>query len=270
LETDDIRRISLTQDITGTIRSVFVNGGSRLINGELEEVAFDGNYAITEDEVLFVSIELSEKLKEVATNALGIPVLNLKKEKIKTLFWYEEGVYYFQGFDNRKLLTDSRHVITYSNETYTGLKEDAFIVDHIVNAVHKAGKLYFVSYVNANKIFSLSDFYIEATNEEIDAFAKHKNISISDKDWFKEHSNSVVRKQITLIQKSKVLDGADTDKIKKKAKSFKLAIELDKKGKIIFPQDKKTSKEILVFLNEQYYVGIITGTHYRTNSKRTV
>lgn len=269
LDNDEVRRITLTQDITGNIRNVFLVGGARMISGELGEIEFNGNYAITDDEILFVEMELPDSVKEAATNSIGIPVLDLKKERVKTLFWYENKVYYFQNFDSRKLLSN-RNVIMFNNQTYTTLKDDAFIVDNIVNAIHKEGKFFFFSFANANKIFNLSEFYREATNEEIEVFSKHKNVSISDKQWFVDNSNTVIRKHITLIQKSKVLDNADTGKIQKKVKGFKLQIELDKKGKIVFPSDKKFCKEVLIFLNEQYYIGLITGNKYRTNSKRNV
>ncbi len=267
LESGEVRKILLTQAIIPEIKGIFIDSGAALFD-DAEEIEFDGNYNIDSNEILYVELALPDNVTEAAKNPIGIADLDLATEDIKTLFWYENGVYYFQNFDKRKLLKN-KSVIYYSNQTYNKLENNAFVVETIVNAVHKDDRLYFVSYVNANKIFSLAAFYQDATDDEIKTFSTHAKISL-DQDWFITSTNSIIRKQITLLQKSKTLDGADTNKIKKHAKKFKLGIELDANGKICFPNDKKACKEILLFLNEQYWVGLISGHKYKTNSKREV
>jgi hypothetical protein len=68
-------------------------------------------------------------------------------------------------------------------------------------------------------------------------------------------------------QKSKVLHGVDVNKIKKGAADFELEIKVSK-GKLSFPNDLKVCKDILAYLNENLYVGPITGAKLRTNSHR--
>jgi hypothetical protein len=269
IDTGDVRKINLTQGVSASIKETFVSAGKRLTNDDLDEIKFDGNYVIDDGEILYVKMDLPTAVLEVLNNGVGIPVLNLKTETIKTLFWVEDKIFYFQTFDSRKLLMN-RNIIVYNNQTYDALKEDAFIVDNAVHAIYADGKFKFFSYANANKIFSLSEFYVEATNKDLKRFSTHDTISIEDQQWFLDHSNSVIRKQVTLLQKSKILDGADTKAIKKDAKEFNLIIELDKSKKILFPKNIKYCKEVLIFLNEQFYVGLITGNKYRTNSKRTI
>jgi hypothetical protein len=137
----------------------------------------------------------------------------------------------------------------------------------MINAIHKNSKFYFHSYPIANRIFSLLEYYQEATNEDLKTFCTNKNIAI-DSDWLVDNSNSVIRKHITFLQQSGILKSANTKKIKISAKKFELGIELDLQGRIIFPQDPKSCREILSFLNEHYYIGLITGTKYKTNSNR--
>lgn len=266
LEDNVVRKINLLQDISASIKSIFSTAGEHLLNNDSEEIQFDGNHYPDNDEVLFVLMELPENLKEVATNSIGIQALDLKNESIKSLFWFENDVYYFQNFDKRKLLTN-KNVILYDNQTYSKLQQDAFIIDNVVNAIFKNGKFYFTSYANANRIFSLINYFQEATNEEIKSFSTNPKILVDEK-WFTENSSSIIRKHVALLQKSKILDTADTKKIKSSAKKFKLLIELDEMGKIIFPQERKRCKDILYFLNEQYYIGLISGNKYKTSSKR--
>lgn len=262
-----VRRISLVQAIEPTIRNVFMNHGPNLIE-EKEQIEFDGNYKIDEDEVLYVSMALPDAFNDVPGNPIQIPLLDIQVDSIKALFWYEENAYYFQNFDERKMLRH-RNVLFFSNQTFDKLSSNAFIVENRVSAVYKEGQFYFQSYANAHKIFSLADYYEAATNQELIEFGQHGSISISDPEWFLQ-SNSVIRKQVGLLQRSAVLDNADTSKIKRRARKFNLQVELDDNGKILFPRDQKHCKELLHFLNENYYEGLISKRPYRTNSKRTV
>jgi hypothetical protein len=265
LKDDTIRKIDLLQTITADIRNVFINIGNSILNDDVEEILFDGNFNIQDEEILYVEMELPANVIEASTNPIGLQVLNLVVDDIKTLFWVENDVYYFQNFDKRKLL-QNKNVIFWDNNTFDKLTSNALIVDNIVNAIHKNNKFYFKSYANANKIFSLITFFEEASNEVIDEFANNDKLTV-DADWLKENGNTIIKKQITLIQKSNVLTNANPKKIKSSANKFNLKIELVD-GKLVLPNDKKQCKDILSFLNEQYYIGLITGKKFRTNSKR--
>ena len=265
LKDETVRKIDLLQTITPDIRGVFLNIGNSILNDNVEEILFDGNFNIQDEEILYVELELPENVIEASTNPIGIDVLNLTTDEIKTLFWVEDNVYYFQNFDKRKLL-QNKNVIYWDRTTFNKLTNNALIVDNIINGIHKNNKFYFKSYANANKIFSLLSFFEEATDEVIEQFSTN-NILTVDANWLKDNGNTIIKKQITLIQKSNVLTTAIPKKIKTSANKFNLKIELVD-GKLVLPNDKKQCKDILSFLNEQYYIGLITGKKFRTNSKR--
>ena len=71
------------------------------------------------------------------------------------------------------------------------------------------------------------------------------------------------------MTKSKVLDGISPKKVVTSAKAYKLVIELEG-GKIKFPSNVKDCRNLLNYLNEQYYSGVIAGKKYLTNSKRAI
>jgi hypothetical protein len=265
LKDDTVRKIELLQTITYDIRNVFVTSGNSILNEDVEEILFDGNFNIQDEEILYVELQLSDNVIEANTNPIGLQDLNLITDDIKTLFWVENNVYYFQNFDKRKLL-QNKNVIFWENNTYNKLENNALIVDNIVNAIYKENRLYFKSYANANKIFSLISFFEAASDEVIDQFATNDKLII-DANWLKANGNTIIKKQITLIQNSNVLANANPKKIKTTANKFNLSIQLVD-GKLILPNDKKQCKDILSFLNEQYYIGLITGKKFRTNSKR--
>ncbi|WP_343614785.1 hypothetical protein [Flavobacterium sp.] len=263
-----VRKILLTQALTPIIRAVFIQYGNFILNDDIEQVEFTGNYKLDDDEISFIIMNLPESLSDVATNSIGIPNLDLDSDSIKTLFWFEDDKYYFQNFDSRKLLAN-KNVLFYSNNTYSKLESDAFVVDNIVNAIYQNGNFYFRSYTNANKIFPLIEYFQEATNNDIIEFVGNDKISV-DEQWLLNNSDTLIRKHITLLKKSNILGKAKTKSIKTSANKFNLKIELDSSGKIIFPENKKSCKDILTFLNEQFYFGLISGEKFRTNSKRTV
>lgn len=268
LKDNSVRKISLTQNVEAQIRELFVNLGETFLDDEMEQIEFNGNYIIDDDEILYVSMDLDSNFDDVEDNSIGIQTLDLKTDKLIALFWYEAKTYYFQNFDNRKLLKN-KSVLVYSKNTYTLLDENAFIIDNIVHAIYKEGKFFFKSYANANKIFSLINFYQEATNEDISLFCSNDKITV-DQQWFMDNANTIIRKQITLIERSEVLKSVNTKKVKRSAKEFNLIISLDDTGKIILPNDKKVCRDILTFLNEQYYIGLISGNKFKTNSKRAI
>lgn len=265
LKDNSVKKIDLLQSITTDIRDVFVNIGSSILNNDVEEILFDGNFNIQDGEILYVEMDLPLNVVEAAYDPIGIEVLNIVTDDIKTLFWVENNIYYFQNFDKRKLL-QNKNVIFWDVNTFNKLRNDALIVDNAVSAIYKNNKFYFRSYTNANKIFSLLAFFEEASNEVIDEFAKTDKLTV-DAIWLKENGDSIIKKQITLIQKSNILSTANPRKIKTSANKFNLNIDLIN-GKLVLPNDKKQCKDILSFLNEQYYIGLITGKKFRTNSKR--
>jgi len=268
LRNNTIKKITLAPHTETEIQDIFMVQGEALIEGK-EAILFDGNYKIEADEILYVTMDLPGVLADIVVNPIGIHRLDLLTDEIKALLWYEDNKYYFQNFDSRKLLSRKK-VIYYDNQTYNQLTQNAFVIDPVVHAVYREGRFYFLSYSNANKIFSLHDFYQEATNEELTNFSEHDNVAIEDLEWFLAKSNSVIRKQVTLLQKSTLLDGVDPQKIKRGARKFRIPYELDDQGRILFPRDIKKCKALLLFLNEQCYEGPITKRQYATNSKRRI
>jgi hypothetical protein len=69
-----------------------------------------------------------------------------------------------------------------------------------------------------------------------------------------------VCKHVIFLQKSNLLNDADTRKSKRGAKKFKINIDLDEDGKVIFPKDRRACKNILYYQNEQF----LRRTNYQT------
>lgn len=269
LQDNTVRSVGLVQPLIPEIQNIFLKKGAALLALD-EQVEFDGNYRVHEgdDELLYVNMDLPAPVAEAKSNAMGIVPIDITNDQIKALFWYEADTWYFQNFDARRLLRRKR-ILVLSKDTFDELKADAFVVEDMVNAVYRNGKYLFTSYTNANKIFSLSKIYHEATKPELVSFAANEKVSI-DEAWIVEKANSVIKRNISLLMDSKVLDFADTAVVKADALAYDVDITLDAVGKIVFPKNLKKCKDVLTFLNEQFYTGPITKKRFQTNNKREV
>lgn len=127
LKDDSIKKIELTQSVTEDIKNIFINSSYTLLNDDTEQILFDGNFNVTENEILYVEKELPTTITEANSNPIGIETLNLSDDDIKALFWIEDNIYYFQNFDKRKLL-QNKSVIFWNNNTFNKLNENAFII----------------------------------------------------------------------------------------------------------------------------------------------
>lgn len=263
LKNGEVRKISLSQQLTREIQNTFLKG-SWMLDDNTVKTDFTGELVPREEEVVFVNLDLPDNITHAAKNPIGIQELQLDKDEIKTLFWYENENYYFQNFDSRKLLRN-KSVLFFESNTYNKLDTNAFIVDDAINAVYSEGEFLFTSYANANKIFPLVEFFEAATNEDLEAFADLDSIVI-DKTWLLGNVNVTLRKLITYTKKTGVLSQKLTKKIIKGGKDFDIEIvQID--GKITFPSKLGQCRAMLEYLNDQYYHGMVSGKKYRTNSK---
>lgn len=272
LKDDSVKRISLSNDVTKEIWQLFLDAKSTFLNVRTEVIEFDGNYTVQENEILFVKYEIPDNISAALKNPIGCHELDLNHDDIKGLFWgVKDGnnvkEVYLQNFDTRKLLIN-KQILLYSSNTYSKLTESAFILDDKLAAIFIDGKLLFSSYHNAKRLFDLSDFYKEATDDDIDEFSKNDCIEL-DTTWLKDNANTNIRKQITLALKNETLKHTTSKEIHNKASEFGFDFKINK-DKVVIPKDKKLCRDFLDFLNEKFYKGIFSGNPYRTNSNRLV
>lgn len=270
-DNNSVRRVELSKALTEDVRKIFLDAGEALLNENIEQYEFDGNYKPESDEILFVELDqLPPAIEDISRSILAVRVLDFAKETIKALFWYEEktDTYYFQNFDSRKRL-DKKFVLFQDKKTYSRLDENAFIIEESVQGVYVDKKFYFRSFANANKIINLGSFFKAATEEDIRSFAENPKLSF-DPEWLVKQSTSTIKTLIAKVTKKGILSDYETSAIQTSAKDSGLEMEIDETGKILLPEDIKKCRAILTFLHEGRFPGPITKTIYETNSQRTV
>jgi hypothetical protein len=272
LKEEAIKRIVTSGSLQDGVSSYFTNLHNSFYSDK-NEVDFDGRYSVDDDEIFIIKdYSLKENIVQAIQNPLTLDMLKLENDRndIKALIcgcWDTQNQQiYFQAFDSRHVLSQKFTLIN-AKDTFTKLEDPGLIIDERIDATIVDHKLLFTSYHNARKVFDLSDYYKEATNEDLTEFVNNKMFFFEDKQWFIENADSAMRKKVALLQKNNVLGNVKLEEIKKASKGFQITIDIDKKH-IVFPKNKKTVKDIIKFLDEDYFITPLTKRKCVTNSKR--
>jgi hypothetical protein len=271
-ENNPIRRIPLSGNLQSEITD-FLMGQIESFHTDQQKVDFSGSYNADEGEVFRIQdYPLDKKIIGAVENPLNLDILNLRKEthRIIALFtgiWSKESKYVgFQAFDSRKIISKGFTILN-SGETYTKLEDPGITLQDKLTALFEMNEILFYSYHNTRHFVDLSEYYIEATDTDLEAFASHSSLIVDDKINFINNADSLVRKKVALLQKNRVLWKVPAKDIKTSAKQFGLEIEIKNGKKIVLPTDKKELKNLLRFLDEDYFTTVLTKRKCLTNSK---
>lgn len=276
-----IRRIPLTVALNDELAHLFADQQVAFL-GDKQPIVFTGSYNVDVGEIFILEdYPLPPKISQAIGNPLTCPVLDLTTEthRIKALF---SGIWSantqtvnFQVFDAGKLLKRGFTLIG-SGETYKKLEEPGLMLQDKLTAHYHNGTLHFSSYHNTKRFLDLADYYREATDTDLDAFAATELFAFEDEAGFKEQADSIIRKKIALLQKNEVLKNITVADIQNVAANFNaelpeehhVNITVNEDGKLLIPGNKKQLKELIRFLDEDYVTAPLTKRKCLTNSKQ--
>jgi hypothetical protein len=279
-ERTPVRRIPLTAELGSELAQLFKDQQSTLL-GEKQAIEFTGSYNVDQGEIFTIAnYPLLPAIGQAISNPLTCQMLNLNDEthRITALFsgrWTNANkLVNFQVFDSGKLLSRGFTLIG-SGNTYKKLKEPGLILQDKLTAHFNNGTLCFSSYHNTKRFLDLGDYYREATDADLDAFAAAELFAFENQASFKSHADSIIRKKIALLQKNKVLENLSVTDIqtvvtnfnKELPKEHHITIKISEAGKLVIPKDKKELKELIRFLDEDYVTAPLTKRKCLTNSK---
>lgn len=277
LETDittEIKRIPLSAGVNGEVTNYFTN---LIVNYfyEKEVVPFDGNYKVEEDELFTIEgYELSEEIIDSGTNGMAYETLDLNDEgKIKAIYYVFDNngnkEFYFQHFDTRKLIAFRGIPLYFNRDTYSKIRDKGLLIHGGLTCVHKEGSLFFESYYKSRMVLPLQDYYIEATNDEVENFANSNLLNFDDQIGFEENVSSTLRKKIKAIRERGVLDNITLDEVQRQAELVNIEFEIEN-NQIKVPSDKQYIKRLIKFLDEDYFKTPLTNRVCVASSKREV
>lgn len=270
----EVRRIVVESQLQVAMGQEFATQRQTLFGDQSEEVRFDGRYKADENEVLYVEgLSLPPPVGAAVHIPTSVAPLTAKDDdldRLKAIFagrWRQNAPeLILQTFDRRRLLT-KRFTLLIRRDTFTKMADAGLVLDTRAAAAYQNNRLYFRSFDQARRIFDLSAYYREATTTDLKRFAKLKSLALEDSESFVSDSDSWVRRRIAMILDSDLLDKCKPHDIAKKARKYRLNVRLQD-GRLVIPSDKKEMKDLLHFLDENYYTSDLTGKQFLTNSKR--
>lgn len=250
-----------------------------LFNDGCEEIDFDGKYKPDEKERLVISSfdDIDNLAKAVAFPAQYPDAQEDETllESIKAIFFgaQEHGSWcvYLQAFDRRRLITNSGFSIFHSGSVYKKLEGTGITLDTKVSAKLVGNRLSFRSFFYARQMFDLTSYYQEATDSDIEEFSNIQSVEINDVDLLVSISDSWVRRKLWLIRESKILEKVLPSDLKMIAAGFNVAVDFKTNDAgievLVVPDEKRSLKTLLRFLDEDYYTSPLSKTNFMTNSK---
>ena len=276
-----INRINTNQEVQEKLLGVFLRAYGSFLDDDTEEVEFSGTYRPEEEELLYIDpYEPPDEFVEAISNPAGVAPLVMESNQIppiKAIFtgWEDkEGVHIlYQLFKKNQFLTRSGISLILSNDTFRHLSDPGIVISYEITAYQRGSRLLFNSFTQLRQIFDMSQHYREATDSDITNFVANDNVHVEDEESFRENSDTWVRRKLALISDREILQNVAPTQIREAATEYNLDIqirEVNGKDCISMPAVKKELKNLLRFLDEDYFSGPISAEKYLSNSKRNL
>lgn len=271
-----IIRFPLSADLRDEVSAIFENQGNAFFDGVDTIVPFDGRYIPEEGELLLINDFADvDGLSNAVANPLAVDQYDPEfhsLDSVKALFMgrvFENNPQILvQLFERRRLIARSGLAMFFAGNQFQKMTDSGLSLDTKLLAVIEGDTLKFQSFHFARRVFELSEYFKEATNEEVANFAEHEKLAVGDVASFLESAGSQVRKKISLISQSAVLENFTVQEIVSVATTFQFAINLSEDGRIQVPTNRTELRRLLRFLDEDYYESPLSRTHFISNSKR--
>ena len=274
-----IVKFRLSHEIQTNLSNYFIEQESDFLSNIEETIEFDGKYKPDNNELLKISnFDDLDNLESAVRNPLDIVDIDPSEDSfsgIKALFsGYidddNKAKILIQRFEKRRIITNNGFTLFHSNDVYKRIEDIGLTIDNKLTGILYDGILTFKSFHLMRQIFDLSDYYREATDSDISDFSNLTQINIVDLDKFLAISDSWIRRKISLIQQSGILDNVPLRTIKAVADDFSVCMFINASNQIEIPAERKAVKAILRLLDEDYYKSPLSQTHCIANSKRVI
>lgn len=269
--------------------SLFSEGADKLLldeeNDERTFVRFSSNDKLSEDEVFTIpTFDLLPCIKEALDNPDTIePYIPQNTQgdapnghKIKAILIgtkEDDGTYIVAGqkFSKAQILLRKSFNLFLDGDTFKEPRPSFSIAaSEDVDCLFTGNQLIFLNYTSANKVFDLSEYYREATEEEIQAFKSNEMFTVANDNVFMKNVKGItIRKKIARILDMKTLEICPIAELQEKSTVVGVQLQIEN-DKIVLPEKKAELKSLLAFLSEEMYKGLITNTTYFTNSSRAI
>lgn len=268
-----IEKLQISNPVQTEMTNLFTKAYNDFFNEAEDCLIFDGRYTPGKGEIQFIdNFTLpDEYLSAIQEPAITNKFVSNEEFKINSLFTGKnegnESIILFQNFQKSQVITNRGMSIFMDKNTFKKIDRFAINIKDKLDCVFKNNKLYFKSYWIARQVLDLSEYYDEATEEDLHNFINKDIFYTSNEDAFYYNSDSWVRRKVALIDDSKVLERYKPSKIVEIAKEHNLELATND-HRLVIPERKKDLKKFLKFLGEDVYNGPLSKETFETNSKR--
>ncbi len=274
-----IVRIPLSADVQKEVTSTFNSQETDFRNSTEEEIAFDGKYKPDDGECLFISdYDDIDNLHGAIANPMSVPEISpttSEFEGIKALFFGRidgtKKIALIQTFDKRKIISNKGLSLIHASNVYRKVEGVGLTLDTRLAAILEDKKLSFFSFFAARQVFDLTQYYKEATDEDLKEFAA--TVQVGDISNFIAVSDTWVRRKVALVMQSAILEKIDLEETKKVALTFGIDLKtavVDGANVLVLPENKAELKKVLRFLDEDYFQSVLLSTPHLSNSKKKI
>ncbi len=276
-----ILRIPLSADVQKEVSATYKEQEAEFREAIKEEIPFDGKYKPDPDEGLVIAdYDDIDGVHGAILEPMSVPEIaptTSEFASIKALFSGSadggKQVALIQRFDKRKIISTKGLSLFHAGNVYKKVEGVGLTLDNQLTAILEDKKLSFFSFHAARQIFDLSQYFKEATDDDIKDFAANTSIQVADLSTFVAISDSWVRRKIALVMQSAILDEIDFEATKPSGALFGIDLKtatVDGKTVLVLPDNRAELKKILRFLDEDYFQSLLRSTPHLSNSKRQV
>jgi hypothetical protein len=277
----NVRRLSVAQSLNQQITKLFEDQANAFLGDDPEFVPFDGNYTPDEGEFLEIAnFDTPAALLSAAKSPIDCPAFVANDTGLATLRGLAlaemkgtEPYVLIQRFDQRRAITSHGLTLWHSHKTFQKLEGVGLTLDDRLTAIIDGPRLIFRSFFAVRPLFDMTNYFTEATDSDLKKFQGHSRIALPDGVKLTDLADSWVRRRISIIDESGVLDRLTPSQLSNAATRYKVAVNVQRIGntpKIVLPSDKKALKTLLHFLAEDLLESPLSDTKFLTNSKRPI
>lgn len=270
----DVRRVKISAGVQSQLAPLFSAQEAAFRDGVDEEIPFTQSWKPDEDQLFTLSIDedlemVEDQIKAGPLSLAEISANDFENEEIRAIFFAFDSPFRIaiQYFSAQQRLSRKSLAFINDGDTFTKLEGPAFSLSAKIDGIIEGGFLKFKNFNIIRRIFKLFHHYEVSSDKQIETFCDHANLSVENSDLIISISNQTIRKLVSAVVNSNVLDSNTVPDICTAASAFGITISTES-DRIILPTDRQSLKKLLMFLDNGIYESPLGGGRFIANSKR--
>jgi len=258
-----VARIPLDRESQITLSNEFESQAEAFLHDDRERHEYAPGFVPTDGGIVELKFKLPPELSRLSPT-IPNDVPSLSRSQVleldaKALVAVGEGQFCFQALDKSRYLGPKRLAILFNANANQVKALPGIVLGEKLEAVHQAGKLYFISETVVRRFLDLDSVFRAATNDEIVEVLSAGVFAPFEPTAVLEISDTWARRKIMVIKESQILTTTSLAQFQRAATACNVRLPMSK-GKILIPIIKKELKQLLKFLSEDFLASPIRPT----------